>query len=58
MSLGDELSFVGNRAHSEGFSGSLYFSQYGQVLLRRGANISFINNTGKYVRFLLGNCFL
>ena len=44
------MIFTDNRNHPEGFSGVINLAAFGQIMLQRGANISFINNTGMYVQ--------
>jgi len=47
VSVQGNLSFVGNNAErSDG--GALYISEFGQVKLYSGAQVEFINNTGRY----------
>ena len=47
VSVQGNLSFIGNNAErSDG--GALYISEFGQVKLYSGAQVEFINNTGRY----------
>ena len=47
MSVQGNLSFIGNNAERfEG--GALYISEFGQVKLYSGAQVDFINNTGRW----------
>lgn len=52
QSFGSLVTFVGcvtfdrNRNHPEGFSGVLHLAAFGQILLQRGVNMIFTNNTG------------
>ena len=41
--------FSSNRHHPNGFFGVINLAALGQIMLERGANVSFINNTGMYV---------
>ena len=43
------VNFVNNRHHSEGLSGALYLSSFGQMLLAERAKLNFTNNTGRFV---------
>ena len=46
VSVQGNLSFIGNKAERfEG--GALYISEFGQVKLYSGAQVDFINNTGR-----------
>lgn len=45
--LEGNVVFRENQRHTEGFSGALYLSSFGQIVLNRGTNITFLNNTGK-----------
>ena len=42
------VNFVNNRHHSEGLSGALYLSSFGQMLLADGARLNFTNNIGRF----------
>ena len=53
--LEGELSFWNNQHHSEGFSGAIYLSSFGQIILHENVTISFINNTGKYAEYVAKN---
>jgi hypothetical protein len=41
--------FQKNHHHPEGFSGALYLSSFGQIILKENTTISFLNNSGKSV---------
>ena len=41
------VNFLNNRHHSEGLSGTLYLSSFGQMLLVEGAKLNFTGNTGR-----------
>lgn len=44
--LKGDIRFENNRHHPEGFSGALYLSSFGQIVLHENTNITFYNNTG------------
>lgn len=44
--------FVDNRHHSEGLSGALYLSSFGQMLLEENVVLNFIGNTGRFAIFV------
>lgn len=52
QSFGSLITFAGtvlfsnNRNHPEGFSGVLHLAAFGQILLQRGVNMTFTNNSG------------
>ena len=41
--------FENNRHHSEGLSGALYLSSFGQMLLEINATLNFTGNLGRFV---------
>ena len=43
--------FLNNSHHSEGLSGALYLSSFGQMLLEENAMLNFTGNTGRFVTF-------
>ena len=45
--------FENNRHHSEGLSGALYLSSFGQMLLAENARLNFIGNIGRFVTFTI-----
>ena len=49
------MMFTDNRNHPDGFSGVVNLAAFGQIMLQRGVNISFINNTGMYASRLIQN---
>lgn len=44
--LKGDIRFENNRHHPEGFSGALYLSSFGQIVLHENTNITFYKNTG------------
>ena len=40
------LLFSNNRNHPEGFSGVIHLAAFGQILLQRGVNMTFTDNSG------------
>ena len=43
------VQFENNRHHSEGLSGALYLSSFGQMLLEENATLNFTGNLGRFV---------
>ena len=46
ITFAGNILFANNSNHPEGFSGVLHLAAFGQVLLQRGVNVTFTNNTG------------
>lgn len=47
VSLSGNISFIDNRHNITGYSGALYISQSGRILLTRNTFVEFISNTGR-----------
>ena len=48
------VHFENNRHHSEGLSGALYLSSFGQMLLENNVILNFTGNLGRFViRFMI-----
>lgn len=47
--LEGNVLFKDNHHHPEGFSGALYLSSFGQIILKNNTNIEFLNNNGRSV---------
>lgn len=48
--LQGDILFKENTHHPEGFSGALYLSSFGQIILYPSTNITFLNNNGRSVQ--------
>ena len=46
--LGGHLVFDSNRYYPSGYSGVIYLSAFGQIMLETSVNILFKDNTGRY----------
>ena len=47
--LEGNILFRDNRNYPDGISGALHLSAFGQIVLRSGTNLTFLNNTGRLV---------
>lgn len=43
------MVFDSNRDHPSGYSGAIYLSAFGQIMLEKLVDIHFMNNTGRYI---------
>ena len=43
------MVFDSNRYHPSGYSGVIYLSAFGQIMLEKLVDIHFTNNTGRYI---------
>ena len=47
--FGGHVVFDSNRHHPSGYSGVIYLSAFGQIMLEKLVDIHFTNNTGRYI---------